>query len=296
MDFWCLFRVVPRYLISGRIRYFPERFPHPRLNPGNPPLSLFLFCLPREISSHYNFFSIFPFPLFFSSSLSFHFHPHISTHSPPHKSPPHPPPHHLFGTLWLAKGHLTPLFGKLLLAKENTSSSTLQSNPPLLFNCNFFTKSQTYKSFSFTFLFPFFISLHQEPNPSFHHLHLLLHLHQGNHHHFSNLASSSSSFISMESTTKVNNNSTKAPPSSSSLHQNKGLHHLQPLLWIWTVASFVDRIAVDPFGDIVNLDPSERIELHTTVRSEYSYSPRLVYFLVSLCFHIMYTCIFKSCL
>ena len=50
----------------------------------------------------------------------------------------------------------------------------------------------------------------------------------------------------------------------------------QLFLGFWTVASVVDRIAVDPFGDIVNLDLSEHVELPITDLCEYSYSPRLV--------------------
>ena len=65
-------------IISGRseilefrtIPVFSRKIPHPQLNPGNPPLPLFSFSIPREFLP----FSIF-FPIsYFLSFLSFNFH------------------------------------------------------------------------------------------------------------------------------------------------------------------------------------------------------------------------------
>jgi len=83
--------------------------------------------------------------------------------------------------LWLAKGHLTPSLGKPPLAKENTSSSTLQLSPSILFNCNTFTNPKTYKYFSFSFL-SLFSSLHQKRSLHNSLLHLYLN-HQLPKHH-----------------------------------------------------------------------------------------------------------------
>ena len=139
-------RVVPRYLNFGRFRYFPKCFPAYSTLTRESVFPIFSFLETKKISSHYNFFSIFPFPLFFSSSLSFHFHPHISINSPPHKSSTSP--------LSLANPHWP---------RETPHPTTLQISPSLLLNCTSFTKSKTYKYLSLfiSFLFSLSSSLHQ---------------------------------------------------------------------------------------------------------------------------------------
>ena len=150
MDFWYLFRVVPRYLILGRIRYFPERFPHPRFNPGN---MCFWYCHLWRSREYLLFSFPFPFPLFpLASTTSFHSHPHTSIHSPPHKlstSPSTSPtsthfsstsPHTWQATIGQGE-HLIPHVASSYWPRD-TSPSYLQLSPSQLFNCNFFTKSQ----------------------------------------------------------------------------------------------------------------------------------------------------------
>jgi len=150
-------------LISGRIRYFPERFPYPRLNPGYLSSQYFHILIPRKYLLFIIFFSYFLFPLILHHKFLY-FHPklfHLITstsppstlfhHSPPHKSSTSPSP-------WqvpIGQGeHLTPHMASSYWPSD-TSPSTLQLSPSQLFNCISFTNSKTYKYHSFSFHFSF---------------------------------------------------------------------------------------------------------------------------------------------
>ena len=137
----------------GRFRYFPKRFPHPRLKPGN--LS-FHFLNPRENIFIYNFLSFFLFLNFLPSSTTtsfsifpkFQFSPKLQ---PPHNSTnSHLLPHLMHLSLSLPWPAKWPRRGTPI-------PSPICNKPPLIYiNCISFTKSKTYINITFTLLFLFY--------------------------------------------------------------------------------------------------------------------------------------------
>ena len=137
MDFWYLFRVVPRHLNFGRFRYFPKCFPAYSTLTRESVFPIFSFLETKKISSHHNFFSFFPFPLFLPSStttcfpkiiffLSFHFPPpQISSTSPSTSPLSLASPH------WPRRTPHLPLFAIKPLSSTLIASPLQISNPKL---------------------------------------------------------------------------------------------------------------------------------------------------------------------